>query len=581
MTRAARSALVVLVVLALGACGRSAAGSTEDPGSPSPAVTPAIASPLTAGLAPGVVAEVVSSFSLVSDRRVVIGQRVFVVDGPVDRDGTPSFLIQHWGDLEQGLRPDSDFGWLAADEAVSALRPVPLECPLGRQSLRDVAALQIFERPLCFGDADLTFGPVTATDYDVGARTSERWISDDGRPDFFTALPIYFTEPSLEIPDGAWVEVTGHFADPSSAECGSAAEVAWCRQRFVATAVEAVEPPSFVLRGTWRPTAEPPIGGRTGHSVVWTGSELLVWGGIESSRDNSVFDALQPRSGAAYAPATDSWRAIPDAPVEGRYSPIAAWSGRELLVWGGWTGDGSGEPRDLMDGAAYDPVGNRWRKLPPAPLAGGMAVGGWLSDSLVVVTDDGAARYDPSADRWEPLDAAPVRAGWRTARIAGDRFVVIAFGDGATGAPEGATLDPRTATWTTIDVPFGPLDAGVELIGAGDLVVAPRSGQALDPPSGTWRRIAPCEAAYGGTWTGRFIIGYGGAYDVDTETCLDLPPAPWRAAPFDDTNGREFGVGVWTGREYITWSGGTGGHIVWVPNDGAIFRPTDDLDPSG
>ena len=59
----------------------------------------------------------------------------------------------------------------------------------------------------------------------------------------------------------------------------------------------------------------------------------------------------------------------------------------------------------------------------------------------------------------------------------------------------------------------------------------------------------------------------------------DLPPSPPRAKPFDDSNGREFPVAVWTGAEYVTWSGGNGGDIVWVPNDGAAFRPAGRLDP--
>jgi hypothetical protein len=36
---------------------------------------------------------------------------------------------------------------------------------------------------------------------------------------------------------------------------------------------------------------------------------------------------------------------------------------------------------------------------------------------------------------------------------------------------------------------------------------------------------------------------------------------------------------VWTGRQYFTWSGGTGGDIVWVPKDGAVFTPDNDIGP--
>ena len=55
-------------------------------------------------------------------------------------------------------------------------------------------------------------------------------------------------------------------------------------------------------------------------------------------------------------------------------------------------------------------------------------------------------------------------------------------------------------------------------------------------------------------------------------------PGPPQEPPFDNTNGRG-GPGVWTGTQYITWSGGTGGDIVWVPKDGAVFTPKNDLGP--
>jgi hypothetical protein len=569
----AAAAAVIVAVLATGQDGLVV--TTPPPGAASPSVAATDVPTPPVALGPGVVAEATARFSIVGDRSVEVGQRVLVVDGPVEHDGAPAFLLQHWGDLEHGLRPDSDFGWLSADMATQVLRPVTVACPADEPSLREVAALQVFERPLCFGDRPLTFGPVTASDYLVGTRTSRRWISDDGRPDFFTGLPIYADDPALDIPDGSWVSVTGHFDDPSSAGCGDAANIARCRQRFIVTAVETVEPPDFVLRGEWRSMALPPIGGRIGHVLAWTGSEMLVWGGRESTPEVSVFDGLKPRNGAAYDPVTDRWRRIPDAPISGRELPVSAWTGRELLVWGGLNGATS-----LADGAAYDPSTDRWRTLPAAPLGGQDAVGAWLAERFIIVTSDGAAAYDPITDRWELLEPAPIRRGWRSVAVGAGRLVLIAFGDGASGRVEGATYDPATGTWRVIDVPLEPLDAGVLPVEAGDLVLVPAAGKALDPVSGAWHDVRACRgAANGATWTGRYVVGTSAAYDVATDTCRDLPPSPARAAPFDETNGREFAVGVWTGADYLTWSGGTGGDTVWVPNDGVMFRPADVVVP--
>ena len=49
---------------------------------------------------------------------------------------------------------------------------------------------------------------------------------------------------------------------------------------------------------TWTATAAPPEA-RDSHTAVWTGSEMIIWGGRSN---NSVLD-----SGGRYDPATDTW----------------------------------------------------------------------------------------------------------------------------------------------------------------------------------------------------------------------------------------------------------------------------------
>src|SRR5438309_11359679 len=65
--------------------------------------------------------------------------------------------------------------------------------------------------------------------------------------------------------------------------------------------------------------------GREYHTAVWTGSEMIVWGG-----GNFV------NTGGRYNPGTDTWTATSttNAP-EGRREDTALWTGREMSVWGG------------------------------------------------------------------------------------------------------------------------------------------------------------------------------------------------------------------------------------------------------
>jgi hypothetical protein len=566
---------VVGVAVAVGALQPVDVAVTPSPSEAPIATLSTSETPSPAGLVPGTVVRATGEVALdTSDSwSIRSGQLAYIVEGPLPgRDGAPSYRLQTWGDLTSGLKPDTVFGLAAATDVETKLVMAPPDCPTGEPTLGSIAALQPFERLVCFGSRELTFGPVTASTYSVGARTSPRWLSAEGRPDFFTGLPYYTADQGTAIADGEWVSVTGHFDEPSSLDCGDPGDVVWCRERFFITSTRPVDAPSFVLTGTWRQTALPPIDGRTEHRLVWTGREMLVWGGYASNEVTSVFDAAVPSDGAAYNPATDQWRPIPAAPVAGRGSPLTAWTGSEMLVFGGATFDASGV-KALLDGAAYDPSTDTWRKIAASPLTGDGVVGGWLSNRLVVITSTAAAAYDPATDRWTGLPPAPIRPGWRTAVVAGGRLIVIAFGDGATPPAQESTLDPTTWTWASADLAIDPQMAGMDFIGIGDGVVSPLTGQTFDPISREWGSVTACERASGGIWTGRFILSHIGAWDSVTDTCLDVPPSPPREPPFNESNGREFAVAVWTGEEYLTWSGGNGGDIVWVPKDGAAFRP--------
>src|SRR6267378_6870443 len=70
------------------------------------------------------------------------------------------------------------------------------------------------------------------------------------------------------------------------------------------------------------------ISRRTGNSAVWTGREMIVFGGGSQS--------VWLGDGGRYDLATDSWRTVSlsNAPSP-RWFHQAVWSGTEMIVWGG------------------------------------------------------------------------------------------------------------------------------------------------------------------------------------------------------------------------------------------------------
>lgn len=122
----------------------------------------------------------------------------------------------------------------------------------------------------------------------------------------------------------------------------------------------------------WTELPPPPVV-RTGAALVWTGSELLLWGGYDDTTRSASSD------GYAFDPLTLGWTAMPPAPMAREY-PHGVWTGREVLFWGGR----AAKPYSVL-GAGYDPIAQTWRVLAPPPAdEASVAVGVWTGSELIV-----------------------------------------------------------------------------------------------------------------------------------------------------------------------------------------------------
>ena len=152
---------------------------------------------------------------------------------------------------------------------------------------------------------------------------------------------------------------------------------------------------------------------RRDHSAVWTGSEMIIWGG----RAGQTPDSEVLAGGGAYDPAQDAWTAV-DAPASATsfptYNHVAIWTGTEMIVWGGLAL--TGVPASLQ------PVNSGWRYDPAtgivsaftgadAPTARSDANAIWTGNEMIVwggIDENGdalndGARYDPVTDSWTVL----------------------------------------------------------------------------------------------------------------------------------------------------------------------------------
>jgi N-acetylneuraminic acid mutarotase len=125
----------------------------------------------------------------------------------------------------------------------------------------------------------------------------------------------------------------------------------------------------------------------TNNSAVWTGTQVLVWGGIEASPGFSNDSAAAP-AGLAYDPAKDSWTTLPtDGQPSLREGHVAVWDGTEMLVWGGYAEYPCGNDCTGSNyGYRYNPTTDQWQYITTVNAPGPRVVNGivWTGQGLVI-----------------------------------------------------------------------------------------------------------------------------------------------------------------------------------------------------
>jgi hypothetical protein len=312
----------------------------------------------------------------------------------------------------------------------------------------------------------------------------------------------------------------------------------------------------------WRRIANSPLAGRSEAFIAWTGSQVLIWGGQKRESLTGFGDEFS--DGALYDPAKDTWKPMAAWPLAERFGARAVWTGKRLVVWGGASAAAGKDPPPLADGAAYDPADNTWTKLPTAPLAGRVApLAGARGDAALFSWGPGEVRdgkrvpvsdsalYDSGSNRWLPAAAAPA---------------------------------PPKQTWC-LDPP------GCVGVDAGSRVVFAGQGLAWDAAGNRWAGLAPGPFAdpflegKAQVWTGSRVMFWGGG--TTDSTLGDAPPATvtaagaaydvaadrWEGLPAAPLAPRARAAAVWTGRELIVWGGEADYSHRAQFDDGAAFTP--------
>jgi N-acetylneuraminic acid mutarotase len=334
------------------------------------------------------------------------------------------------------------------------------------------------------------------------------------------------------------------------------------------------------------PAQEPAA--RFNHTAVWTGTEMIVWGGRAT---NGVLN-----TGGRYNPLTRTWTAMPTngAPSPREYH-VAQWTGSEMIVWGGAL-----DPFTLYNnGARYNPSNNTWAAITNigAPTArayhsivwnGAHAIlwgGSSNSSGSGEVYYNTGGRYSPASNNWAATatTGAPVMRADHTAVWTGDRMIIWGGLAKDAGAPEpnktntGAIYNATNNTWSATTTNGAPRSrashtavwtgsrmivwGGVGTITATDIY---NTGGRYDPVANSWAAtstnsgVPSVRQDHTAVWTGTEMIVWGGQgsvgnyrdsggrYNPTTDTWTTTATGP---------AGRAYHTAVWTGSEMIVWGG--------------------------
>lgn len=277
------------------------------------------------------------------------------------------------------------------------------------------------------------------------------------------------------------------------------------------------------VTGTWRDIT--PYGSgydAVAPGAVWTGKEWILWGG---ELVGSSGERLASAGGVRIDPASGQWRAMSPAPIAARVHPSAVWTGKEVLFWGGSTADF----QVVLDGAAYEPGTDSWRVLgveglvvppdvevtPPGAWSGERALfWDWTNTSEPV-----GLQYDPEEDRWSPLPVEGAPRPSSGSLWTGQELLVWGY-DRDVEFVSGGAYGPKKESWRRLSTRSAPAAGSRTLAGSrmftwGDYGNGCRVGGIYDIETDTWSTFTSQGAPslrYGHTlaWTGHSLLVFGG-----------------------------------------------------------------------
>lgn len=305
----------------------------------------------------------------------------------------------------------------------------------------------------------------------------------------------------------------------------------------------------------WTPISKVNAPARHGHMAFWTGDSMIIWGGFKIMNGRSTWQ----NSGAIWSSKTNTWKTLKDpfTPDEtddftnARIPQTAVWTGEQLLIWG--SDDRSGNSIGLI----YNLKNSSWATMSQrnAPHRNWGHTAVWTGTYMIVwggtdranrKTDSGAL-YHLEKDEWIPMttENLPLPTESHTAIWNGSDMIVFGGKDGGSASNitgSGGVYNLEKDQWTSF-----------------------QSETALG------------RVGHTGLWNGAELMIFGGRTKriqtfLNNVNTFNPISQTWQANQGKNSpSPRQLHSSVWTGSSLIIWGGhGDGGKGL---SDGGIYYP--------
>jgi len=194
---------------------------------------------------------------------------------------------------------------------------------------------------------------------------------------------------------------------------------------------------------------------RQGALSVWTGTDMFVWGGYTTLGFPPNVQYTYKMDGGRYRPEDDVWIPVSTLGAPLTRNPPEVWTGSEIILWGGYDGSSFANT-----GGRYSPAADSWTPTSTGlsvPSARSLHSALWTGSQMIVWGGQNAApaldsggRYTPATDSWLTISTgagAPSARRGHSGLWTGSEMIIWGGFNGSNWLNTGGRFDPALGVW--------------------------------------------------------------------------------------------------------------------------------------